>query len=98
MHATGSRPGVTRILQCEVRKMGDNEDARDFTALLDDSNLIQLVSSAAHVKGNILDLVIAAATDSVISDVSVGALLTDHHAIVCQLKLPNPRHVQKQIT
>ena len=29
---------------------------------------------------------------------SVDALLTDHHAIVCQLKLPNPRPVQKQIT
>ena len=63
-----------------------------------DSILIQLVSSAMHIKGNIVDLVIAPATDSVISDVSVGALLTDHHAIVCQLKLPKPRPVQKQIT
>ena len=54
---------------------GDNKDARDFAALLEDSNLIQLVSSATHIKGNILDLVIAPATDSVISDVSVDALL-----------------------
>ena len=77
---------------------GDNKDPHDFTALLEDSNLIQLVSSATHIKGNILDLVIAPATDSVISDVSVDALLTDHHAIVCQLKLPKPRPVQKQIT
>ena len=34
---------------------GDNKDARDFTALLEDSNLIELVSSATHVKGNIRD-------------------------------------------
>ena len=77
---------------------GDNKDARDFAALLEDSNLMQMVSSATHIKGNIIDLVIAPATDTMISDVSVDALLTDHHAIVCHLNLPKPQPVQKQIT
>ena len=98
-HASMQQAGLALLGDFNVKYgNGDNKDARDFAALLEDSNLIQLVSSATHIKGNILDLVIAPATDSVISDVSVGALLTDHHAIVCHLNLPKPRPVQKQIT
>ena len=98
-HASMQQAGLALLGNFNVKYgNGDNKDARDFAALLEDSNLIQLVSSATHIKGNILGLVIAPTTDSVISDVSVDALLTDYHAIVCHLNLPKPRPVQKQIT
>ena len=35
---------------------------------------------------------------SVITDVTLESLLSDHHVIVCRLKLPKPRPARKQIT
>ena len=61
----------------------DDKDARDLAAILNDSNLQQHVTSPTHCRGNILDLVISPVTGSVLTDVSVESLLTDHHAIIC---------------
>ena len=98
-YASMQQTGVSLLGDFNVKYgNGDNTDARDFAALLEDSNLILMVSSATHIKRNILNLDIVTATDSVISGVFVDTLLTDHHAIVCHLNLPKPPPVQKQIT
>ena len=76
---------------------GDDKDARDLAAILNDINLQQLVTSSTHCRGNILDLVISPVTGSVLTDVSVESLLTDHHVIMCKLVSSKPRSVQKEI-
>ena len=59
-YACMQQPGLALLRDFNVKYgNGDNKDARDFTALLEDSNLIELVSCATHIKGNIIDLVIA---------------------------------------
>ena len=76
----------------------NNKDAGDLATLISDSNLKQHVLSATHVRGNTLDLIITPAMASVITHVTVESLLSDHHVIVCRLKLPKPRPARKQIT
>ena len=51
--------------------------------ILHSTNFQKHVSSATHCRGNIPDLVITPSTNSVITDVSVESLMTDHHAITC---------------
>ena len=76
---------------------GDDKDARDLAAILNDINLQQHVTSSTHCRGNILDLVISPVTGSVLTDVSVESLLTDHHVIMCKLVTAKPRPVRKEI-
>ena len=44
-----------------------------------------------------LDLVISPVRGSVLTDVSVESLLTDHHVIMCKLVTAKPRPVRKEI-
>ena len=75
----------------------NNKDAGDLATLISDSHQKQNVLSATHVRGNTLDLIITAVVSSVITDVTVDSLLSDHHVILCRLPLPKPRPVRKQI-
>ena len=68
-----------------------------MAAVLNDTNLQQHVTSATHYRDNILDLVITPVTDSIVTDVSVESLLTDHHIIVCKLVSNKPRPIRKEI-
>ena len=52
---------------------------------------------AIHCRDNILDFVITPVTGSVLTDVSVESLLTDHHIIVCKLVSNKPRPIRKEI-
>ena len=74
---------------------GDN-DARDLAAILNDINL-QHVTSSTHCRCIILNLVIPPVTGSVLTDVSVESLLTDHHVIMCKLVSAKLRPVRKEI-
>ena len=74
-----------------------DKNASDLTAILNDTNLQQHVKSATHYRYNILDLVITPVTGSVLTDVSVESLLTDHHIIVCKLVSNKPRPIRKEI-
>ena len=75
----------------------DDKNASDLAAILNDTNLQQHVKSATHYRDNILDLVITPVTGSVLTDVSVESLLTDHHVIVCKLASNKPRPIRKEI-
>ena len=75
----------------------DDKNASDLAAILNDTNLQQHVKSATHYRDNILDLVITPVTGSVLTDVSVESLLTDHHIIVCKLVSNKPRPIRKEI-
>ena len=75
----------------------DDKNASDLAAILNDTNLQQHVTSATHYRDNILDLVITPVTDSIVTDVSVESLLTDHHIIVCKLVSNKPRPIRKEI-
>ena len=55
------------------------------------------MTSSTHCRGNLLDLVISPVTGSVLTDVSVESLLTDHHVIMCKLVAAKPRPVRKEI-
>ena len=63
----------------------DDKNASYLAAILNDTNLQQHMKSATHYRDDILDLVISPVTGSVLTDVSVESLLTDHHIIVCKL-------------
>ena len=63
----------------------DDKNASYLAAILNDTNLQQHMKSATHYRDDILDLVISPVTGSVLTDVSVESLLTDHHITVCKL-------------
>ena len=75
----------------------DDKNASDLAAILNDTNLQQHMKSATHYRDNILDRVITPVTGSVLTDVSVESLLTDHHIIVCKLVSNKPRPIRKEI-
>ena len=79
----------TLIVQSDYGNV-DDKNASDLTAMLNDTNLQQHVTSATHYRDNILDLVITHVTGSVATDVSVKSLLTDHHIIACKLVSNKP--------
>ena len=96
--ATAKQAGLTILGDFNVPYgKANNKDAGDLATLISDSNLKQHVLSATHVRGNTLDLIITPVISSVITDVTVDSLLSDHHAILCRLKLPKPRPARKQI-
>ena len=75
-----------------------NKDSNDFFDLLHATNLQQHVRRPTHTIGNILDFVITPPSGSVVTSVTVGSLLTDHHAVHCLLQAPMPDRTKKQIS
>ena len=100
MYATAKQAGLAILGYFNVPYgKANNKDAGDLATLISDSNLKQHVLSVTHVRGNTLDLLIKSPVmASVITDMTVESLLSDHHVIVCRLKLPKPRPARKQIT
>ena len=59
-----------------------------FLDILDNSNLLQHVSSATHIGGRILDLIITSAYDNVLKGTPcVSDLISDHFAVECNIEL-----------
>ena len=78
-HVCSQKSGLVILGDFNVHygSSGDN-DACMLADILHSTNFQQHVSSATHCRGNILDLVITPSTNSVITDVSVESLMTDH--------------------
>ena len=97
LYATAEQAGLAILGDFNVPYgKANNKDAGDLATLISDSNLKQHVLSATRVRGNTLDL-ITPVMASLITDVTVDSLLSDHHVILCRLKLPKPRPTRKQI-
>ncbi len=66
-------------------------DVANFADLLDCAGFIQHVTDSTHVSGNLLDLVITHRCSNIItSPVIPTTLLTDHHAVECELRYGKP--------
>ena len=66
-------------------------DVANCADLLDCAGFIQHMTEATHVSGNILDLVVTHRCSSIIaSPVIPTTLLTDHHAVECELRYGKP--------
>ena len=97
-HVCSQKSGLVILCDFNVHygSSGDN-DACMLADILHSTNFQQHVSSATHCRGNILDLVITPSTNSVITDVSVESLMTDHHAITCGMVCTKPRPLRGKI-
>ena len=59
---------------------------------------MQHVTSATHVSGNILDLVITHRVSSIItSSVKSTSLLTDHHVVECHITVSKPASLKRRV-
>ena len=97
-HVCSQKSGLVIIGDFNVHYGSSNDnDACMLADILHSTNFQQHVSSATHCRGNILDLVITPSTNSVITDVSVESLMTDHHAITCKMVYTKPRPLRKTI-
>ena len=66
-------------------------DVASFADLLDCAGFIQHVTDSTHVSGNVLDLIITHRCSNIItSPVIPTTLLTDHHAVECELRYGKP--------
>ena len=67
--------------------------------MLEDSNLVQHVTSATHIAGHTLDYVITRTADDIIvpGTVTVTTLFSDHHAVEFEIRLSKPDAVKQQI-
>ena len=67
--------------------------------MLEDSNLVQHVTSATHIAGHTLDYVITRTADDIIvpGTVTVTTLFSDHHAVEFEMRLSKPGAVMQQI-
>ena len=63
----------------------------NFADLLDCAGFIQHVADSTHASGNVLDLIITNRCSNIItSHVIPTTLLTDHHAVECELRYGKP--------
>ena len=66
-------------------------DVANFADLLDCAGFVQHVTGSTHVSGNVLDLIITHRCSNIItSPVRPTTLLTDHHAVECELRYGKP--------
>ena len=75
----------------------DNIHVRRFFDLLNCHGLTQHVQQPTHQDGHILDLVIDRG-NACICDIIVADLISDHHAVHCQLAMRKPPFKVKDIT
>ena len=72
--------------------------ASNLANLLDNAGFVQRVTSATHVSGNILDLVITHRVSSIIaSSVRSTSLLTDHHVVECNITVSKPASLKRTV-
>ena len=73
--------------------------ALNLANLLENAGFVQHVTSATHVSGNILDLLITHQLSSMIaSSVRSTHLLTDHHVVECDITVSKPARPKRTVT
>ena len=86
---------------CHVDDLADHEAAR-FQDMISTYGLTQRVTSATHVKGHILDLVLTRSSEPAVEDISVqsSALpeICDHFPVLFSLPVTKPKPQEKVIT
>lgn len=75
----------------------ESKERKDLETLLKTYNLIQHVNEPTHTKGHTLDLIITRENDECVFNTTVDELISDHHAIHCNLRCSRP-HPEKKIT
>ena len=58
---------------------------KDFLDIIEEHSLIQLVSKATHIKGNVLDLILTN-NDDLITNVDITPGISYHYCISCKIK------------
>ncbi|EDO44116.1 predicted protein, partial [Nematostella vectensis] len=72
--------------------------AKKFSNILDAFDLKQHVKGITHKDGHTLDLVITRSDDDIIKVISVrNPMISDHHAIHCELDLCKPQFAKKVV-
>ena len=72
--------------------------ALNLANLIDNAGFVQHVTSATHVSGNILDLVITLRVSSIItSSVKSTSLVTDHHVVECHITVCKPASLKRRV-
>jgi hypothetical protein len=89
------------ILMGDFNFHWDNVNKHSAVKLKDmlvSANLIQHVVGPTHISGHTLDLVISREHDAEFVTVKVDSLVTDHHAIHCDLDLEKLQYPKEKIT
>ena len=74
-----------------------DSETQQFLELLKSFDLTQYVSGPTHEKGHTLDLAISRATESIISDWTLGDFISDHCTVDLFLRFKTLRPIRKQI-
>ena len=64
-----------------------NLERRQLADVLNMYSLNQHISQPTHIKGHTLDLVITRNNDSPVIEAEVDSLFSDHHALLCKIKI-----------
>ena len=72
-----------------------NHKGTTFNQLLEDMGWIQLVKGRTHKAGHTLDLVIVRSGSSIVTEVEVSTLVSDHHLVECSIGLSRPTREKK---
>jgi len=72
-------------------------DAIKLRDILDSANLHQHVNEATHLSGHMLDLVISRSEENIVSSVRVANYISDHAALLCNLKLVKPEQRKVEV-
>ena len=75
-----------------------NYKGTTFNQLLEDMGWIQLVNGRTHKAGHTLDLVIVRSGSSLVTDVEVSTLVSDHRLVECSVCLSRPTRERKAIS
>ena len=70
----------------------------NLATLIDNAGFVQHVTSATHLSGNTLDLLITPRAFTLLSTpVRPTTLLTDHHVLECDLTVLKPTHLTRRV-